>query len=117
MRGELTKLNQQNHFNMKKDVKSLADLSEAKRLRAIEYYQHIARAMMLCQSALHSLDDVSDNIFHKREIKQTINAFISGVERFASTFVENNNETMAQTYSNVIKQIDEFKKNINIEIQ
>jgi endonuclease IV len=104
-------------INMKKDVKSLADLSEAKRLKAIEYYKHIAHATMLCQSALHSLDDVSDNIFHKREIKQTINAFISGVERFASTFVENNNETMAQTYSNVIKQIDEFKKNINIEIQ
>jgi hypothetical protein len=102
---------------MKKKVTSLSDLTEAKRQQAIEYYKHIAHATMLCQSALHSLDDVSDNMFHKREIKQTINAFITGVERFAATFVENNNETMAQTYSNVIKQIDEFKTNINIEIQ
>jgi endonuclease IV len=117
MRGELIKLNQQNHFNMKKDVKSLADLSEAKRQQAIEYYKHIAHATMLCQSALHSLDDVSDNIFHKREIKQTINAFITGVERFAVTFVENNNETMAQSYSNIIKQIDDFKENIKVQIQ
>ena len=117
MRGELIKLNQQNHFNMKKKATSLADLSEAKRLRAIEYYQHIARAMMLCQSALHSLDDVSDNMFHKHEIKRTINQFINGVERFATTFVENNNETMAQTYSNIIKQIDDFKENIKVQIQ
>ena len=102
---------------MKKDVQSLADLSEAKRQQAIEYYKHIAHATMLCQSALHSLDDVSDNIFHKREIKQTINAFITGVERFAVTFVENNNETMAQTYSNIIKQIDDFKENIKVQIQ
>jgi endonuclease IV len=102
---------------MKKDVKSLADLSEAKRQQAIEYYKHIAHATMLCQSALHSLDDVSDNIFHKREIKQTINAFITGVERFAVTFVENNNETMAQSYSNIIKQIDDFKENIKVQIQ
>jgi endonuclease IV len=102
---------------MNKDVKSLADLSEAKRQQAIEYYKHIAHATMLCQSALHSLDDVSDNIFHKREIKQTINAFITGVERFAVTFVENNNETMAQSYSNIIKQIDDFKENIKVQIQ
>jgi endonuclease IV len=56
-------------------------------------------------------------MFHKREIKQTINAFITGVERFAVTFVENNNETMAQSYSNIIKQIDEFKENIKVDIQ
>lgn len=102
---------------MKKKVTSLSDLTEAKRQQAIEYYKHIAHATMLCQSALHSLDDVSDNMFHKREIKQTINAFITGVERFAVTFVENNNETMAQSYSNIIKQIDEFKENIKVEIQ
>lgn len=102
---------------MKKKVTSLSDLTEAKRQQAIEYYQHVARAMMLCQSALHSLDDVSDNMFHKHEIKRTINTFISGVERFANTFVENNNETMAQTYSNIIKQIDEFKENIKVQIQ
>ena len=42
---------------------------------------------------------------------------MSGVERFAATFVENNNETMAQTYSNIIKQIDEFKENIKVQIQ
>jgi endonuclease IV len=102
---------------MKKKATSLSDLSEAKRQQAIEYYKHIAHATMLCQSALHSLDDVSDNIFHKREIKQIINAFISGVERFAVTFVENNNETMAQSYSNIIKQIDDFKENIKVQIQ
>jgi endonuclease IV len=104
-------------INMKKKVTSLSDLTEAKRQQAIEYYQHVAHATMLCQSALHSLDDVSDNMFHKREIKQTINAFITGVERFAVTFVENNNETMAQSYSNIIKQIDEFKENIKVDIQ
>ena len=102
---------------MKKKATSLSDLSETKRQQAIEYYKHIAHATMLCQSALHSLDDVSDNMFHKREIKQTINAFITGVERFAVTFVENNNETMAQSYSNIIKQIDDFKQNIKVDIQ
>jgi len=116
-KGLVKKDQMKRKINMKKDVKSLADLSEAKRLRAIEYYSHIARAMMLCQSALHSLDDVSDNMFHKHEIKRTINQFINGVERFATTFVENNNETMAQTYSNIIKQIDEFKENIKVQIQ
>ena len=102
---------------MKKKVNSLSDLTEAKRKQAIEYYKHIAHATMLCKSALHSLDDVSDNMFHKHEIKRTINTFMSGVERFAATFVENNNETMAQTYSNIIKQIDEFKENIKVQIQ
>ena len=35
---------------------------------------------------------------------------------YANTFVESGNVTMVQTYSNIVKSIDEFKEQIKVNI-
>lgn len=97
-------------------VNSLNDLPEPQRSLMVEYYQHMARAMMLCQSAVHSLDEVEGNIFHRQELKKVCNMFIKSVESFANTFVETGNEVMVQTYSNIVSSIDEYKEGIKVNI-
>ena len=101
---------------MKTKITSLNQLPEKQRQQALEYYQHIARAVMLCQSAIHSIDEVNTNMFHRHELRRCANAFIRGVEMYANTFVETGNATMVQTYSNIVKSIDEFKENIKVTI-
>jgi len=101
---------------MKTKITSLNQLPEKQREQAKEYYQHIARAVMLCQSAIHSIDEVNSNMFHRHELRRCANAFISGVEMYANTFVETGNVTMVQTYSNIVKSIDEFKQQIKVNI-
>lgn len=101
---------------MKTKITSLNQLPERQRQQAMEYYQHIARAVMLCQSAIHSIDEVNTNMFHRHELRRCANAFIKGVEMYANTFVESGNVTMVQTYSNIVKSIDEFKEQIKVNI-
>lgn len=101
---------------MKTKITSLNQLPEKQREEAVAYYQHIARAVMLCQSAIHSIDEVNTNMFHRHELRRCANAFIKGVEMYANTFVETGNMTMVQTYSNIVQSIDDFKENIKVTI-
>lgn len=101
---------------MKTKITSLNQLPEKQREQAKLYYEHIARAVMLCQSAIHSIDEVNTNMFHRHELRRCANAFINGVELYANTFVETGNVKMVQSYSNIVKSIDEFKQNIKVTI-
>ncbi len=101
---------------MKTKITSLNQLPEKQREQAVAYYQHIARAVMLCQSAIHSIDEVNTNMFHRHELRRCANAFIKGVEMYANTFVETGNMTMVQTYANIVQSIDDFKENIKVTI-
>jgi hypothetical protein len=101
---------------VKKQIRSLKDLPEKQQEMYKEFYQHIARAMMLCQSAIHSLDDVKTNAFNKHMLTSTINTFMRGIELYADVFVETNNIDMVQSFSNIVEQIDQFKQEIKVSI-
>lgn len=97
--------------------KSLAEMPEEVRTQYIDYYQNMARAVMLCQSAMHSMDDIKGNAFNKHMLTKTINTFIRGVELYSSVFVETGSVVMNQSYVNIVQKIDEFKKEIKVTIQ
>ena len=99
------------------NYKSLAEMPEEIRKQYIEYYQNMARAVMLCQSAMHSMDDIKGNAFNKHMLAKTINTFLKGVELYSSVFIETGSVVMNQSYANIVKKIDEFKQDIKVTIQ
>lgn len=66
------------------------------------------------QSVLHTIDDLSNGVLYKREMKNRTNNYYSFIEKFVEGVTKELPSEHADRYNDIVKELDKIAQQIKI---
>ncbi len=68
------------------------------------------------QSLIHSIDEMSDTVVFKRELKRSTNRYLQELEKYAIPLTKQMDIMESQYFVDIVAQLDKICDEINVEI-
>ncbi len=72
--------------------------------------------LLKVQSLIHSIDEMSDTVVLKRELKRSTNRYLQELEKYAIPLTKQMDIMESQYFVDIVAQLDKICDEINVEI-